>query len=251
MKDFFRKRIFLMMILCICLIFLELLTDWHFLGLFGIGFFLICLSLYIERYWLNRLFLGLGLVLVIVTIVLTRSFWLFLLTVFFALIIFNKGHINEMGNLSESMLHPGPKESENYYGIKLIQPQDQQRTILQYQSLFDMREDAKKVSYEWDDINLVYFGGNSIIDLGNTLIPAGEHTVLIRKMFGRVRLIIPRDIGLNMNISLISGRVMFESQDYELTLENFKWRSPDYQQANRKLSFIVSSVIGDVEVIIL
>ncbi|MGF3076476.1 cell wall-active antibiotics response protein LiaF [Facklamia sp. P13055] len=251
MKDFFRKRIFLTMILCIFLIILELLTDWHFLGMFAGGFLLISLSLYIERYWLNRLILGLGLILVIMTIVLTKSFWLFLLTIFFALIVFKKEHIHEMGNLSESVLHPAPKESESYYGIKLLQPQDQQRTILEYRSLFDMREEGTKTSYEWDDINLVYFGGNSIIDLGNTLIPAGEHTVVIRKMFGRVRLIIPRDIGLKMNISLISGNVLFESQDYVLTLENFKWRSPDYQQANRKLNVIISSFIGDVEVIIL
>lgn len=251
MRDFFRHRIFIMMILCLVLIGLELLTDWHFLGLFALGFVLITISFYIDRPWLNRLFLASGLLIVVITIILTRSFWLLLLTIIFSLFLFRKDKVNEMGNVSESVLHPAKTKPGDYHGIQLIQPQDQQRTILEFTSFFEMREQSARTSFEWDDINLVYFGGNSIVDLGNTLVPAGEHTVLVRKFFGRIRLIIPRDIGLSLNISLLSGRVLFESQDYQLTLENFKWRSPDYQNANRKLSFIVSSVIGDVEVIIL
>lgn len=250
MKEFWKERIFYVSILCGFLILVELVTDWRYFGLFGAGFFLMTASLYIKNCWLNRLSLGTGLLLVLLTIILTKSFWLLTLTVFLSLIIFQREDIHELGNLSESILHPLREEPGEYHGIKLIQPQSNQRTILEHTSLFDLRE-SNQTTFEWDDINMVYIGGNSIIDLGNTIVPSGQHTVMIRKMFGRIRLIIPRDIGLSLNISLVTGRVLFESQDYQLTMENFKWRSPDYPDANRKLSLIVSSIIGDVEVIML
>lgn len=240
-----------MIIITLTLIGMEILLDWRFLGVFGVGFLMMAVGLSTEKYWMNRILLGLGLIFVMMPILLTKSFWLFLMTVLLALFVFDKQSGNEMGNLSESVLHPASQQPEKYYGIQLIQPQDQQRSLLESSSLFKLRDKAQRTSYEWDDINLVYLGGNSIIDLGNTLVPAGEHTVLIRKVFGRVRLIIPHDIGLNLNISLLNGRILFESQSYPLTLENFRWRSPDYQHANRKLSLVVSSVMGDVEVIIL
>lgn len=250
MKQFFKERIFYAILLCLGLILLELVTDWHYLILFGVGMLLVTLSIYIKQSFLNRLALGLGLLIVVLTIVLTRSFWLLTLTIFFSFFIFRGDQGHEMGNLSEAVLHPRSDLLGDYYGIQLVAPQSNQRTILEHSSLFNLRQE-QPTTYEWDDINLVYFGGNSIIDLGNTIVPEGEHIVMVRKLYGRIRLIVPRDIGLSLNISLVTGRVLFERQDYSLTLENFRWRTPDYVKANRKLNLVVSSVIGDVEVIIL
>lgn len=250
MKAWWKNSIFYVMLLSAVLIVVEIFTDFRIIGLFGLGFLLLSLSLFVKKEWLNKLMILVGLFLVLLTIILTRSFWLLVLTIIFALILFQSEGIHEMGNLSDSILHPRLDEPSNYYGIQLVQPQSSQRTILEHTSLFDMR-DQRRTTYEWNDINIVYFGGNSIIDLGNTVVPVGEHVVMIRQFFGLTRLIIPRDIGLALNISLVTGRVIFESQAYDLTLDNFKWRSPDYNQASRKLKLVVSSVIGDVEVIIL
>lgn len=74
---------------------------------------------------------------------------------------------------------------------------------------------------------------------------------MIRKVFGRTRIIVPNDIGLHLNISSISGRVMFESQEYPLVGENFRWESPAYSKSIRQLKIILSVGFGEVEVIVL
>lgn len=253
MRANLRQNIFYILLICTGLIGLELITDWRFLVLFLLGLSSLAASLFISKKWLSHVLLTLGLVLVLMTVLLTRSFWLLTLSVFVLFYSFKNQTGNELGHVSEAILHPSEEKLGDYYGIQLVQPQSQQRTILHHQSLFDQRDQSQqhKTTYEWDDINLVYLGGNTIVDLGNTVIPAGEHIVMVRKVFGRLRLIIPRDIGLGLNISLVSGQVVFENQTYPLTLENFTWRTPSYAEANRKLKLIVSSVIGDVEVIIL
>lgn len=149
----------------------------------------------------------------------------------------------------ESLLQP-LDTSQMYHGIKVVQSQSAINRSLEKKPLSEVvgRQEGTLMA---SDINLVYFGGNSIIDFGNTMLPQGESVIMIRKLFGKTRLIIPKEFGLYINVSAIDGDVIFEQETYHLIGENFLWESPDYAHANRRVKLIYSVAHGKLEVILL
>lgn len=103
--------------------------------------------------------------------------------------------------------------------------------------------------YEWDDINFSIFAGDTIVDLGNTLLPKDESYVVIRKGFGKTRILIPAGIGVMIEHSVVVGKVLFEDESYELKNESVKMYSKQYDENTRKLKLITNVLIGDLEVI--
>lgn len=249
MLNFLRNNIFLVIGVSLILIAFEILTSLQNTAIIGVGMLTIIGSSFIKNVPLKRFLLGAGFFFILLAILITRSIWLMALAIVLLVVLYRTPEGNEFFFFGESMLHPF-QAKEQYHGIQLVQPQSGQRTLLKSQSMFDSRDENKNI-YEWDDINLVYFGGNSIIDLGNTILPTGENIVMIRKVFGRTRVIIPKDLGLRLNVSAISGRVVFESQEYLLRGDNFQWTSPGYTETNRRLKVLITLVTGDVEVILL
>ena len=105
--------------------------------------------------------------------------------------------------------------------------------------------------YEWDDVNLTVFMGDTIIDLGNTLLPKEENIILIRKGFGKTRVIVPLGIGVAVHHSSIKGQLLFNEDEIGLTNETVKLYSQGYDEANRKIKIVSNSLLGDLEVIYL
>ena len=203
---------------------------------------LLVASVYIPIGIFRGMTLVLALTSFFVAIFMTQSIWLVLLVlVLFYWLFLVWG---------ESLLHPFGGAKEAYHGVKLIQPQSGQRTLIKRESLIASME-SKTNYYEWDDINIVFLGGSSIVDLGNTLLPPEQSTIVIRKLFGRTRLIIPRDVGFRRNSSAIAGAVVFENQSYSLVGENFRWETAGYAATPRRLNIMVSVGFGEVEVIVL
>lgn len=104
-------------------------------------------------------------------------------------------------------------------------------------------------TYEWNDINMAIISGDTIIDLGNTLLPKDDNVVIIRKGFGRTRLLVPTGIGVMLEHSTMVGQVTFENESYQLKNESIKLYSQDYDDATRRLKVITNTLFGDVEVI--
>lgn len=104
-------------------------------------------------------------------------------------------------------------------------------------------------TYEWNDINMAIISGDTIIDLGNTLLPKDDNVVIIRKGFGRTRLLVPTGIGVMLEHSTMVGQVSFENESYQLKNESIKLYSQDYDDATRRLKVITNTLFGDVEVI--
>ncbi|SER79984.1 Predicted membrane protein [Isobaculum melis] len=103
--------------------------------------------------------------------------------------------------------------------------------------------------YEWDDINITIFAGDTIIDLGNTLLPKDDNVVLMRKGFGKTRILVPVGTGVMLEHTTLSGKVTFETQKFELQNESVKIYSEHYDENNRKLKIITNVLAGDIEVI--
>lgn len=242
-----KRNIFIVLGMSVILILFEIFSDIKLVGLLGGSFILLILSLFISNKIINRIIFVLSLFMIVLSLILIDSIWLVIIAMSMLLILFRTPEGNEFFHAHDALILPGSRRKE-YLGVQLIEVQSKQRKLIIQRSLNEMLQE-EKAAIEWDDVNLVYFGGNNIIDLGNTLIPLQETTIVIRKVWGRTRIIIPNDIGLKLNCSLLSGSIIFEMQRYSLTSENFRWMSPDYAKSSRKINLIISVVFGDVEVI--
>lgn len=103
--------------------------------------------------------------------------------------------------------------------------------------------------YEWDDINFSIISGDTIIDLGNTLLPKEDNVIMVRKGFGRTRILIPFGIGIMLEHSSLRGQAIFEGQRYVLRNESIKLYSDDFDENQRRIKIVTSTLMGEIEVI--
>lgn len=103
--------------------------------------------------------------------------------------------------------------------------------------------------YEWDDINFSILMGDTIIDLGNTILPKDENYIVIRKGFGKTRILVPVGTGIMIEHSAIKGKISFEDHYYTLENESIKMYSKHYEDQARTLKIVTNVLVGDLEVI--
>lgn len=103
--------------------------------------------------------------------------------------------------------------------------------------------------YEWDDINIDILSGDTIIDLGNTLLPKEDNVIIVRKGFGRTRVLVPLGVDVLLEHSTFLGNVTFENEKYHLKNESLKVYSDSYDSNPRRLKILTNTLLGDVEVI--
>ena len=103
--------------------------------------------------------------------------------------------------------------------------------------------------FEWEDTNITVLAGDTIVDLGNTILPQGDNVVVIRKGFGRTRVLVPLGVGIELNHSALTGKVSFAGEDFHLANETIHLATPGYDDASRRLRIVTSTLIGDLEVV--
>lgn len=54
---------------------------------------------------------------------------------------------------------------------------------------------------------MAILAGDTIVDLGNTLLPKEDSIVIVRKGFGRTRILVPYGIGILLNMRLYMARL--------------------------------------------
>lgn len=112
-------------------------------------------------------------------------------------------------------------------------------------------DDSTDNIYSWEDINYTKVVGNTVFDLGNTLLPKEQNIILIRKVMGQTKIIVPEGIAVSLNVSILTGKILIKQEEYTLLNENFKWHSENYEQNERKIKIVANVLLGEVEVIFL
>ena len=195
----------------------------------------------------RRQILGLvGWFMVGMSILSTFSVWLMLILLILFVVIHGKGIWSE---LKLDSYVDVPWEEKAFRTVKTREP-GQRSGIRKRQKWIGNTSIGTDV-YEWDDVNLTIFMGDTIIDLGNTLLPKEENIILIRKGFGKTRVIVPLGIGVSVHHSTIKGQLSFNEEEIDLTNEMVKLYSQGYDEANRKIKIVSNSLLGDLEVIYL
>lgn len=104
--------------------------------------------------------------------------------------------------------------------------------------------------YAFDDINMIRLAGSDTIDLSNVIITGEDNVVIIRKIFGPTKILVPIDVAVKLDVSAIYGSVRyFDFEEYDLRNESLKlWHSDDKERL-KLVKIIVNTLAGDVEVV--
>ena len=105
--------------------------------------------------------------------------------------------------------------------------------------------------YSWEDVNFTKLIGNTVFDLGNTILPKNKNIMLIRKGIGKTKILVPEGVAISLNISMLIGNVRVGGEEVELKNETFHWETENYHENMRKIKLISNVLIGEVEVIFL
>ncbi|MBC1397266.1 cell wall-active antibiotics response protein LiaF [Listeria fleischmannii] len=235
MKKIESSTLFIGLIILILGIGLEVLFQWQLLVMLAIGIFLLFSSRKTElpkRKQRNRLFLAA--VFILIAVLLTSTFKIGLVVVgIFA--IFH--YISRKRAPELVMLETWEPESKT----------DKANHFIRNQWFGNQR--VLDVVYEWEDINVQTGIGDTIIDLGNTVLPTGESIIMIRGLSGKIRLLVPFDIGICLEHSAIFGKLQYDKESTTMQNNTVKIYSDNYDDAARKIKIVTSVVFGDLEVI--
>lgn len=190
--------------------------------------------------WSNGPFL-LGVMLVCFSVLYLPAVWFML--VFAVLFIGLKGVELSGVSLRKKNIHL----KKEMIIVEGVEPLDHSGEIKK-QAIFGNQRIGKQI-YEWNDMNLLVASGDTIIDLGNTILPKAENIIIIRKGIGRTRILVPSGVGIQLDCSLFAGKVIYKEEKIELRNERLTIYSRDYEQTARKIKIISNTLIGDVEVI--
>lgn len=214
---------------------LELLLNWRLFVPLLIG----CLIIY---YWKShkhkeskKIYLIIGVSLVVIPIISTAVFKIFIFAAaIYALIQYSKA-----------------KNQPKRINVYTIPPDHQTKVTRKTPFIKNMLSGNRRVVneiFEWDDINIQSGFGNTIIDLGMTMLPPGESVVLIRGLVGNIQLFVPIDASVTINHSAISGKLNIFNQEEELLNSNVIYYSDEDDKTSRRIKIVTSVMFGDVEV---
>lgn len=103
--------------------------------------------------------------------------------------------------------------------------------------------------YEWNDINIQTGIGDTNIDLSYTVFPKGETVIFIRSLVGNVQVLVPYDVEVSVNHSVITGKSRILQMEEEKTFnQNIQFQTTGYERADQKVKILTSFLVGDLEV---
>lgn len=185
-----------------------------------------------------------------------RAFWLTIGTVLLAVgllinpmiwVILFVGLVGALFALSGRHGSRMPWQRKHYTAVHLVAPTPKAGTATRHAWFGD--ETIGSATYEWDDINLTVAAGDTIIDLGNTLLPQGDSTIVVRKGVGKTRILVPVGIGVMVDHSALAGTLAVDGTECGLHNQTVRQYSSDYDTASRRVHILTNVLIGDLEVL--
>lgn len=143
-----------------------------------------------------------------------------------------------------------PRYINDFINVTFSQDKAHPAKITRHKWFGDDSQSSNHI-YSWEDINFTKVIGNTVFDLGNTLLPKGQNIILIQKAIGNTKIIVPEGIAISLNLSFLTGKITIAGAEYALFNENFKWYSDNYQKSSRKVKVTANILLGELEVIFL
>lgn len=184
----------------------------------------------------------------VLALISSRVLWLFLVVVLVLLI----GEFPELfKTIREAFTKKkGSSKGNEFIMVRFNEEEQDTAKIERNRWLGDDTKTADDI-YSWEDMNFSKFMGDTIFDLGNTILPKEQNIILIRKGFGNTKIIVPEGIAISLDISMLFGELKINQEEITLRNETFKWHSERYAKNARKIKLVANVLVGEVEVIFL
>ncbi|MBY5035417.1 hypothetical protein K6V78_10270 [Streptococcus gallolyticus] len=111
-------------------------------------------------------------------------------------------------------------------------------------------QEHAKDQYGFEDINIIRLFGNDVVDLDETVLVGRDNIVMVRKVFGRTKIVIPIDVEVSLSATSLYGQVRFLGlSEWDLRNESLAISSPHYKESHKRVKIVNNSLFGDVEVV--
>lgn len=183
-----------------------------------------------------------GIVMISISVMINPAIWIML-----AIAVLFIGVGGAMGDPHNNLARAMPWMHKQFYTVNTVEPMEKGGTRTRRPWFGDFT--IGQAPFEWDDINLCVAAGDTIIDLGNTLLPERDNVVVVRKGFGKTRILVPIGVGVSINHSALYGQLHFNQTELTVHNETITQYSEGYADAPRRIRLVTSTLIGDVEVL--
>ncbi len=134
-----------------------------------------------------------------------------------------------------------------------IMPKRQESVIRQPQKWFQNklfgRQKTPEHSYTWDDVNIQCGISDTTIDLSYTVLPKGEATIFIRNVIGNIEVLVPYEVELSVQHSVMVGSTtILEQEEKSIINQTVHFHTENYKEANQKVKIVTSVFVGSLEV---
>lgn len=189
-----------------------------------------------------------SIILFVATVVFTNAFWA-IISVFLVV------EMNSDSKLSRTIRDPLFRRKQDWSKKEFVSVKfghDFEESKMKFSKNKWIGDDSTgKDVFQWEDKNFIKIMGDTFFDLGNTIIPKRENTIIMRKGIGDTKIIVPKDVALSLDISLAIGKLVIDKEEFDLKNETVKWQSENYSASIRKLKIVSNTLVGEVEVIYL
>lgn len=198
--------------------------------------------IYLGKKWrprfVGKAFFWIGWIWLIVTVLNMMTFRYFLCVVLLYIIV---------------QFFQSQKQPKHVKPIILEAKSETGSTFIKRQKIFENKffksQKTPEHVYEWNDVNVQVGVGNTVIDLSDTVLPKGEAIISIRGFIGDVQILVPYEVEVHLNHSIIAGSVaIFQEQEQRVVNETIVYETADYEQAEQKVKLITSVITGKLEV---
>ena len=102
----------------------------------------------------------------------------------------------------------------------------------------------------FDDINLFRLMGKDTIHLEHVILSNHDNVIILRKLVGTTRIIVPVDVEVSLSVNSLSGDLTFFDQPKRaLRNEQFHQETRDYLKSPKSVKILLTTMVGDVEVV--
>ena len=102
----------------------------------------------------------------------------------------------------------------------------------------------------FDDINLFRLMGKDTIHLEHVILSNHDNVIILRKLVGTTRIIVPVDVEVSLSVNSLYGDLTFFNQPKRsLRNEQFHQETRDYLKSPKSVKILLTTMIGDVEVV--
>ena len=150
------------------------------------------------------------------------------------------------------------------YSLFLLYPmmnQEREDTNLVFEDVMTVKREKNRwfgnlhhfSSYQtcrFDDINLFRLMGKDIIHLEHVILSNHDNVIILRKLVGTTRIIVPVDVEVSLSVNSLYGDLTFFDQPkHALRNEQFHQETRDYLKSPKSVKILLTTMVGDVEVV--